>query len=348
MSIIINSDGLTENLGRRGDGLAIPHPESGPTPKSVDPSRTLCLVIGAGGFLGRHLVSALVGAGYRVRALDLHAPSSLLTTALPSVEHVTGDAKDSAIAQICLRGVDFLFPFASSSLPVTSNVDPLGDVRVNLAENVNLFLEASRAGVRKIVFPSSGGTVYGEPSASPTSEIESTDPISSYGIMKLASEKYLNLMYHLHGMEYTVLRYGNPYGNGQDPSKRFGAIGVFLSALAEGRPIDIWGDGSAVRDFLYIDDAISATMRTLAYSGGHRIFNIGSGVGTSLQGLIQLLEHVTHKTVRIVYHPARKADVGRIVLDIRRAKSELAWEPLVPLQEGVERMWRSLAGAVVR
>lgn len=314
---------------------------------SVDHSMTLCLVIGAGGFLGRHLVSALAGAGYRVRALDLHAPSSLLTGALSTVEHITGDAKDSTVVQSCLHGVDFLFPFASSSLPVTSNADPLGDVRVNLAENVNLFLEASRAGVRKIIFPSSGGTVYGDPSDSPTSEIESTDPISSYGIMKLASEKYLNLMHRLYGVEYTILRYANPYGNGQDPSKRFGAVGVFLNALAEDRPIDIWGDGSAIRDFLYIDDTISATMLALTYSGGHRVFNIGSGVGTSVLSLLQLLEHVTHKTARIIYHPARNADVGRIVLDIRRAKSELAWKPLIPLQEGVERMWHSLVSSPV-
>lgn len=342
ISSCVNTD-----QGEGGDDLSATPIVNTLTDWNTDPAKTLCLVIGAAGFLGRHLVAALARAGYRVRALDLHPPSSLLMSAWPSVEYVTGNALDIPVLQNCLRGVDFLLPFASSSLPVTSNADPLADVRVNLVENVNLFLEASRAGVKRIIFPSSGGTVYGNPTNSPTSEFDSTDPISSYGIVKLASEKYLNLLYNLNGTEYIVLRYGNPYGNGQDPRKRFGAVGVFLSALAEDRPIEVWGDGSAVRDFLYIDDAIVATMRALTYSGRHRIFNVGSGIGTSLLDLIQLLERVTQKTARIVYHPARKADVSRIVLHIGRANAELDWRPRIALEDGVERVWDTFAALPV-
>jgi UDP-glucose 4-epimerase len=347
MSIDMTSGYIKVDQGEGGDDPSVTPRVTSLTDWSTNPGKILCLVIGAAGFLGRHLVAALATAGYRVRALDLHPPSSLLMSAWPSVEHVTGNAKDITVLQHCLRGVDVLLPFASSSLPVTSNADPLADVRVNLVENVNLFLEASRAGVKRIIFPSSGGTIYGTSTNSPTSEVDLTDPISSYGIVKLASEKYLNLMYNLNGTEYIVLRYGNPYGNGQDPRKRFGAVGVFLSALAEDRPIDIWGDGTAVRDFVYIDDAIAATMRALTYSGRHRIFNVGSGVGTSLLDLIQLLERVTQRTSKIVYHPARKADVGRIVLHIGRANRELDWRPRIALQDGVERVWDTFAACPV-
>jgi len=241
-----------------------------------------------------------------------------------------------------MDGVDILLPFSSAGLPATSNVDTAADIREHLVGNVNLFLEAARAGVKKIVFPSSGGAVYGNVTGLPASEGDRTDPISSYGITKLASEKYLGLFRHLYGIEYVVLRYANPYGSGQDHTRHFGAVGVFLNALADGRPIEIWGDGNIVRDFVYIDDAVDATLRAINYRGHRRVFNVGSGVGTTLLELVSIAEAVSCKQATVVHYPSRQSDVMKIILDIREAKKELGWTPRTSLMEGVVKTWDSL------
>jgi UDP-glucose 4-epimerase len=242
----------------------------------------------------------------------------------------------------CLGGVDVLFPFAAFGLPDSSNADPVSDVMQNLAEYVALFRRAAESGVRKIVFPSSGGTVYGIPARLPARETDPTDPISSHGILKLACEKYLALFERLHDVGYVALRYGNPYGVGQDPGRKFGAVAVFLDALMRGNEIEIWGDGSNVRDFLYVDDAMEATLSAVRYNGRARVFNIGSATGTSLLELIRLLEAVTGRTAHIRYRQRRKSDVPAIVLDIARAAQELRWTPTVGLGEGVHRTLRSM------
>lgn len=318
------------------------------TPSNLSTDRNgakMCLVIGSSGFLGSHLVAALARTGYRVRALDVRPPSSRLKDDYPSVDLVVGNAMDNNLLRTCLRGVDVLLPFGGSGLPATSNENPLTDVEANLIPNVNLFLEAARAGVSKIVFPSSGGTVYGNLPELPANETHSTNPISSYGIVKLASEKYLELARSLYGIEYVVLRYGNPYGSGQDPRRQFGAVSVFLRSLADDRPIEIWGDGSAVRDFVYIDDAIEATLQAIKYSGQHRILNIGSGVGVTLLELVKMAERVTCIRATVNCRAARQSDVSKIVLDISRAKAELKWTPRTSLPSGVDLTWRTFCSA---
>ena len=301
-----------------------------------------CLVIGGLGFLGSHLVAALVRLGYSVRVLDVRAPEPKFRESFLPVEFAVGSASDRELLRSCLQSVDILFPFAASGLPDSSNADPVNDVMLNLAENVALFTLAAENGVRKIVFPSSGGTVYGIPTRLPVSETDSTDPISSYGILKLACEKYLSLFERLHGIGFVALRYGNPYGMGQDPGRKFGAVAVFLDALLRGNEIEIWGDGSNVRDFLYVDDAIEATLRAVRYNGRARVFNVGSATGTSLLELIRLLEAATGRAAHVLYRQRRKSDVPAIVLDISRAVQELRWTPAVDLREGVRRTLRSM------
>ncbi len=205
-------------------------------------SRNVCLVTGGAGFLGSQVVRRLVTAHRVVRVLDpcaLDAPS--LKPLANRVELIAG----SCVDEVVLKDVDVLLHFAGSSLPAASNLDPAADVTMGLANNVQLFRQAALSGVRKVIFPSSGGTVYGIPRSLPVSELDPTNPITSYGIVKLASEKYLALFERLHGMRFAALRFGNPYGEGQHPFRGFGVIASFLGAVFTGRPLEIWGTETA-------------------------------------------------------------------------------------------------------
>ena len=241
--------------------------------------------------------------------------------------------------QACLQDVEVLLHFAGSTLPAASNMDPDADVTMSLAGNVRLFRQAALSGVRKVIFPSSGGTVYGIPQTLPVSESDPTDPITSYGIVKLASEKYLALFERLHGVRFAALRFGNPYGEGQDPFQRFGVIASFLGAVVLGRPLEIWGDGKCVRDFLYVDDAIDAVFRAMDYTGPERVFNIGSGTGTSIKEVAAMVQQTTGTSARIVYKPARSSDVPAVILDTRKAEQSLGWRPTSSLPDGIQRTW---------
>jgi UDP-glucose 4-epimerase len=303
--------------------------------------RMKALVIGGNGFIGTHLVSALKKEGMDVRVFDRY-PSKF---AEPSsgVEYVTGDLGNHGALSEIVSGADWVFHLAYTTLPKTSNDDPVYDVRSNLIDTIQLLQECSKSGVRKVVFVSSGGTVYGVPKIVPVRETHPTDPFCSYGITKLAIEKYLHVFYHLSGLDYVVLRVSNPYGEGQNPHGKQGAIGVFLGRLAKGETINIWGDGEVVRDYIYIDDVVSALIAAGKYSAADqepRVFNIGSGEGFSLNELIAEIRAVVDTEVKVEYEPARALDVPVNVLDITLAKEKLAWHPTVDLCTGLNRTWK--------
>ena len=300
----------------------------------------LCLVAGGTGFLGSHIAARLLRENYRVRILVRGRSAWPEGAAFQGrVEVIEGSAADPRVVRSALKGVRFLFLFSNSMLPAESNGSPVDDIEGNLSGNVRLLVEAARVGVEKVVFPSSGGTVYGVPRKNPIPETHPTNPICSYGIVKLATEKYLQLMEREKGLNYAVLRYGNPYGVGQDPFRKFGVVAAFLGYLAKGRPLQVWGDGKVTRDFIYVDDAIEGTFKAFHYRGKERVFNLGSGRGTSVNQLIDLLGKVTGVKTDVRHFPARPVDVPRVVLDIHRAARELAWRPRVSLEEGVARAW---------
>ena len=185
---------------------------------------------------------------------------------------------------------------------------------------------------------SSGGTVYGLPESSYLAEDHPTNPISSYGITKLAIEKYLFLYERLHGLKSIALRLSNPYGPGQRLSGAQGAVAVFLGAALRGEAIKIWGAGEVVRDYVYVDDVVDAVLGTIEYAGESRVFNIGSGVGLDLIEVVEAIERAVKTTMTKEFLPARGFDVPRNVLDISLAKNELNWVPQVDFDSGVERM----------
>jgi UDP-glucose 4-epimerase len=302
-------------------------------------------VLGASGFIGSHLVDALLARGCHVRALCRSFPGLICPEVLahPQLDHRQLDFNNPVGLQELLAGVEVCFHLISTTLPASSNLDPGHDVQTNLGSTIQLLEAARQVGVRRIVFTSSGGTVYGQPATIPIPEDHPNNPTCSYGITKLAIEKYLALYRTLYGLESVVLRVANPYGDRQRQAAAQGVIAVFLGRALRHEPIEIWGDGNVVRDYVYVGDVASALLSAADYQGYHHIFNIGSGHGLSLNQLIHAVEKELGRPVRANHQPGRGFDVPVNVLDISLAASELGWFPQVPFSEGLARLRVSLS-----
>jgi UDP-glucose 4-epimerase len=302
------------------------------------PAKTMrCLVLGGGGFLGSHVSEALTGSGYRVRIFEKAlVDRGNVRDFFHRVEWIEGDFNSRNQLREVLDGTDYIVHCIGTTLPETSNKDPIYDISTNLLPTVHLLEAAKAVGVKKVIFLSSGGTVYGIPRSTPIPESHPTDPICSYGIQKLAIEKYLALYRHLHGLDYVVLRLANPYGARQKPEAVQGAIAVFMSKALRGETIEIWGDGSVVRDYLYVTDIACAVLSALRYEGEYRVFNIGSGIGFSILDLVARIEKIVGRTVHVHHKPGRRFDIPINVLDISRADRELGWRPQVEFDDGLQ------------
>lgn len=298
------------------------------------------LVLGGAGFIGSNIVHALVSRGYKVRVFDrLNVDTSNLTDALPHIELFKGDFLNEKDISSALECVDLVIHLISSTLPKTSNDNPAYDVESNVVGTLKLLNHSMQHGVKKVVFLSSGGTVYGPSATCPNFETDATDPVCSYGITKLTIEKYLRLFHYLHDLDYVVLRVANPFGERQNPGSGQGVVTAFLWKLLQGKPINIWGDGTVARDYFYISDLVSAILAVIERDTPSKIYNIGSGVSRSLNELLFTMQEVTGRTTSIQYSPARKLDVPINFLDITRARKELLWHPQISLEEGMARTW---------
>lgn len=290
------------------------------------------LVIGGSGFLGLNLIETLVKYGYHVRVLD-RINSKYLGN---KVEFCEGDFTATHLLGKVIDGCDAIFHLASTTLPGNSNDDPMFDVNSNLLGTIGLLELAVRKNIKKFVFISSGGTVYGIPNVPAVSENEPTNPICSYGIIKLTIEKYLKLFNRLYGLNTCSLRLSNPYGKYQRTDIAQGAITVFCHKALKGETIEIWGDGSVIRDFIYINDAVNAMLKALEIDCLSEDINIGDGIGTNLNQIVTYIESVISRKVNVKYLQPRKFDVPKIVLDITKAKSILNWEPEINLMTGID------------
>lgn len=290
-----------------------------------------CLVTGGNGFIGQHVCAALSAGGYQVRVLDITVASD----PLPQVEYFVGSFADPSILDQALRGCDALVHLGWTSLPASSNQTPANDAQINVVGSVRLLEQAVTAGVKQVVFSSSGGTVYGRSEYAPIDEVHLTRPLCAYGVSKLAVEKYLDFFHHHHALRTTSLRIANPYGPGQDHYKRQGVVAVFAQLALQGETAEIWGDGSVVRDFIHIHDVAQAFVSALGDRQTQGVFNIGSGQGTSLEELISAIEHSTQTELKRRYLPARQFDVPVSILDIQKAQRVLGWSPTIALNQGI-------------
>ena len=286
-----------------------------------------CLVLGAGGFLGRALTAALQDQGAMVHAFGRGTPAPRDDGA-PPVTWTPCAIEDTGALAEALRGQEVVFHLVSASLPESSNRDPAGDVASQVLPSLRLLDLCRAARVRKVVFASSGGTVYGIPALVPTPESAETVPISAYGINKLMIERYLELYRHLHGLDYHVLRIANPYGPGQSPFKKQGVVAAMLHRVLSGSTVELWGTGDVTRDFVHVDDVSGAFVAAALYAGPHRTMNVGSGRGRSLNQVVSDVGMVLGRPdLPVVRTPARAADVPVSILDTTLIRRHTGWRP---------------------
>lgn len=295
-----------------------------------------CLVLGAGGFIGKNLIDELLVNGHEVVMYDRPESVKRIQETFPKATYIEGDFLMEDNWGKILQGVKVCYHLISTSLPRSSNDDPIGDVTGNVLGSLRL-LEAVRKQTDniRIVFASSGGTVYGPVKFETVNEDHPTNPICSYGITKLMIEKYLRLYKELHSVNSISLRIANPYGFWQKSDSAQGVISVFAGRILHDNVIDIWGDGSVVRDYIFVKDVVAAMLLAATYGGREVVFNIGSGKGYSLREILNSLEMVTNKKAQVVYHPPRSFDIKKSVLDVSKAKLELGWIPRVEFQDGI-------------
>lgn len=295
---------------------------------------TSCLVLGAGGFIGGHLCHALVRAGAEVHGFGRRP---LFADSLPPLRFTPGEFGDRTALARAVDGAEVVFHLLGGTTPEVSNTDPAADLRTATLASVHLLEVCRNAGVRKLVFVSSGGTVYGVPRVVPIAEDAATDPISAYGINKLVVEKYAQLFAYLGGPAAVSLRVANPFGPFQNPHRRQGVVPAIIRAVLAGRPVEVWGDGSVVRDYVYVTDVAAALLAGVAHDGASRVFNVGSGVGRSVVDVVGAVGRLTGRTPDVVFKPGRRADVPRNVLDIGLARRELGWQPTTDWEDGLRR-----------
>ena len=300
-----------------------------------------CLVIGGNGFLGSHLVDTLATAGHTVTAFDRFSKGTTNYSA-SGVTAWAGNFLDKSHLARAVAGQDFVFHFLSVTTPATAESDPTLDIRTNLEQSVDLFESCASAGVRRIFFASSGGAIYGSPDAGASSETDPTWPISPYGIIKLAIENYLRYFKATRGLEHTIFRISNPYGPRQGPDKTQGLIPVILNRIARNEPITRFGDGTMVRDFIYVDDLMQMISMALSEQAPHDVYNLGHGEGHSVNEIIDSVRRVTGRDFSIIERPSPPTFIQRSVLDITRFNDDFGPVAYTELDEGVSTTWARL------
>ncbi len=299
-----------------------------------------CLVLGGGGFIGSYLTEALLKRNYYVRVFDNFQSGMENLAAIKSrIDIIKGDFLNEKDLAVACTGVDYVFHYISTTVPATARLNPVYDISTNLEGTVKLLQAAVNNRVKKIFFPSSGGTIYGEPKRLPVRETEPVKPIDPYGISKLAIERYLHYFYAEYGLDFMVFRYSNPYGERQNSFGKQGVIPIFLNKIKNGEQPVVYNDGTMIRDYIYIQDAIDATMALLEIRTDEKVFNVGSGIGTSINELISTMSAVIGKQVLPEYRTTNTRYIQRIVLDISKIRKETGWQPKINLEEGIRKTW---------
>lgn len=275
-----------------------------------------CIVYGGGGFIGSNLTGLLLERGYEVCVFDkLNFSKKNIEEYLDRIKIIEGDFYNEADLKNSLAGADFVFHLVSSTIPATSNRNPVYDAETNLISTLHLLEECVLQKVKKVIFISSGGTVYGNPETVPVKESQYGHPICSYGIIKKTIEDYFFMYNKLYGLNYNVFRLSNPYGLKQSPHFAQGAVAVFLYKAIKGIPIEIWGDGSVVRDYIYISDVVEILADSLTKDFNEKVFNLSSGKGLNLNELIEKISGVLKFKPDVRYSPSRNVDLKVNILD---------------------------------
>lgn len=295
-------------------------------------------LLGGLGFIGSHIGRELVNRGHSVRIFDKPSAShGLIGDFEDCVEIVEGDVSRPEDVLAAIADTEIVINLIHTTVPGSSMSDPSYDVTSNVAAAANWLRQLRNTSVRKIFYFSSGGTVYGIPEEIPITEDHPTNPYNSYGITKLAIEKYTAMYARQIGIDYCLLRPSNVYGPGQRPDIGQGVIGVLANRALRGESLEIWGDGTNSRDYLFIDDLVSGVMALLSYGGPFRVFNLSSGQGHSVLDIVSILRNQLHELPAVIHLPERGFDVPENVLTSARMRRETGWRSSVVLEDGINR-----------
>jgi UDP-glucose 4-epimerase len=296
-------------------------------------------VLGGLGFLGSHLCRALLAHGDSVRVFSkLYASRNLVTDIENDLTILEADIMQPREVLDVIGDSEIVIDLVHTTRPGSSMRDPAYDVASNVVSHVQWLEHLADTSVRRVIFVSSGGTVYGNPRSTPITEDHPTDPICSYGITKLAIEKYVAMYCGISGIGHTILRPANVYGPGNRLNVGQGVIGVLAHRALRGETLEVWGTGHSRRDYLYIDDFISAMMSLLDYQGSKTVFNVSSGKAHSVLDVVDTLSRTLGELPRAEHIPSREFDVPLNVLSYDRLARATGWEPLINLDDGIQRL----------
>lgn len=301
------------------------------------------LVLGGNGFIGSHLIDSLIADGHEVTCftkLD-GQPATNLVHLQDNIRIIDGDFADTDQLDGAIKGNDYVFHMLSFSTPASTIDDHFIDIQKNVIGTIKLLELCVKHNIKKIIYPSSGGAIYGNQLKERLDENAPTEPVSLYGISKLTIENYLRYFSNVHGLDYMIFRISNPFGPRQNPRGAQGLIAVSLLAIKEGRPLRVYGDGNNTRDYIYVTDAADLMARAFDMETQHKLYNLGSGVGYSINDILSIYRTRMGFNFEVDKYPARESDVLRIILDVDRL-SEFQFQPKVGFEEGIEATWESI------
>ena len=294
------------------------------------------LVTGGAGFIGSHVVDAFVAAGHDVVVID-DLSTGHRENLNPRARFHQVDIQDPRAAEFVRTERPDVLNLHAAQMDVRRSVaDPLLDARINILGTINLLEAARAAGVRRVLFVSSGGAAYGEQEVFPAPESHPTNPVSPYGVSKRSGELYAYFYQAEYGLPFVALRYANVYGPRQDPHGEAGVVAIFSGKMLRGEPVTINGDGLQTRDYVYVGDVARANVLALekAVTGP---LNIGTAVETDVNTLARMLKEITGSRSEVRHGPAKSGEQRRSVIDSRRAATELGWRPEVSLMDGLRQ-----------
>lgn len=301
-----------------------------------------CLVIGANGFIGSYLVEGLAARGYHVLAFDRYSQVPQFGES-KNIEIIKGDVFNEPDIYSALQSSDYIFHCFSATTPFSSENDPLSDIELNLQFSVRLFEAAASKGIKKIIYLSSGGAIYGKSSEDRmVSEDDIALPVSPYGICKLATENYLAYFMRKFNMEYVAYRVTNPYGPRQIVRHNQGVIPAFLDKVRNHEEITVYGDGSSSRDYIYIQDVADMITGSFQEATEYNTYNIGSGRQTSLKEIIATIEQITDIKIAVNYVDAPKTFLNHSKIDVTRFEKEFGARELMTIEQGISKMLKSI------
>ena len=292
------------------------------------------LVTGGAGFIGSHVADAFIDQGHEVVIVD-NLSMGRMENVNPRAKFVKMNIQDAEIVELFEKEKFDVVNHHAAQMDVRLSVaDPIFDANNNILGTINLLQAAVKNGVKKFMFISSGGAIYGEHDYFPADEEHPTRPLSPYGITKLTGEKYIHFYHHVYDLNFVILRYANIYGPRQSPTGEAGVVAIFSSRMLNGEQTTVNGDGLQTRDYVFVGDVVNANLKALDYDSND-YFNIATGIETNVNELFHQLNHLTNANAKEVRGPAQPGEQLRSVLNIQKAKKLLNWIPQVSLNEGL-------------